>query len=218
MTLTAALFDLDGTLTDPFEGITRSIQYALEKMGAPVPPQSDLRWCIGPSLWDSFAVLLETADRAEQDRAVAFYRERYRSQGLFENALINGIEGVLQGLQGRGVRLYVATSKPHAYAGTIVDHFGLGRYFVKVYGAELDGVRSDKAELLAYLLENEAVDPTRAVMVGDRKHDLVGARATGVPGIGVLWGYGDRLELEAESPIGLFDRPKDLEDFLLSMT
>ena len=134
MTYSTFLFDLDGTLTDPFVGITRSIQYALDKMGAAdIPEAAELRWCIGPPLWESFGVLLNTGDRALQDRAVGYYRERYTTEGLFENTLIEGIDGLISELAGEGRKLFVATSKPHTYATRIVEHFGLLPHFGKVY-------------------------------------------------------------------------------------
>lgn len=208
------LFDLDGTLTDPFAGITRSIQHALAAMGAVVPPADELGWCIGPPLWDSFAVLLGTDDRALLDRAVALYRERYTATGLFENELITGIAPLTRRLAEAGFTLYVATSKPHAYAGKIVEHFGLMPDFVRVYGSELDGTRSAKAELIAYLLAEEGREAGQCVMIGDRKHDLIGARANGVPGIGVLWGYGSREELSAEGPALIAAEPADIGAWL----
>ncbi|WP_417694520.1 HAD family hydrolase [Roseibium sp.] len=214
MSLSAALFDLDGTLTDPFEGITRSIQYALEKMQVHVPAAEELRWCIGPPLWESFEKLLGTTDRSVQDQAVAFYRERYRKTGLFENVLIEGIDTVVRDLHGAGVKLYVATSKPHAYAGTIVEHFGLLPFFNHVHGSELDGTRSAKTELIAYILEQEGLSAESCVMIGDRKHDLIGANANHVEALGVMWGYGSRAELAAENPAGIFDRPADLGSYL----
>ena len=154
MTYSTLLFDLDGTLTDPFIGITRSIQYALDKMGASrIPEAADLRWCIGPPLWESFGVLLESEDKAVQDRAVALYRERYTTEGLFENTIIDGIERLVADLDASGRRMFVATSKPHAYAARIIEHFGLTPHFGKVYGSELDGTRSAKADLIAYMRE-----------------------------------------------------------------
>jgi len=212
--MTTMLFDLDGTLTDPFEGITRSIQYALEKMGAPVPAAQDLRWCIGPPLWDSFQVLLGTDDRPELDRAVAFYRERYTVTGLYENTLIDGIPELLKELVGAGVHLHVCTSKPHAYAGKIVEHFGLRACFGTVYGSELDGSRSAKAELIAHILKQEGLSAGETVMVGDRKHDLIGANANNVAGVGVLWGYGGREELAAERPVLIAERPEQISAIL----
>jgi len=214
MAPTTVLFDLDGTLTDPFEGITRSIQYALGKMGAGVSAAEELRWCIGPPLWDSFKVLLGTEDKSELDRAVAFYRERYTVTGLFENTLIDGIPELLAGLREAGAQLHVCTSKPHAYAGKIVEHFGLMRYFGKVYGSELDGTRSQKTELIGHVLKEEAIEASETLMVGDRKHDLIGASANRVAGIGVLWGYGSREELEAEDPILIAERPEQISAIL----
>lgn len=207
---TTFLFDLDGTLTDPFVGITRSIQYALEKMGRSVPPAGDLRWCIGPPLWDSFAILLETDDRSVQDQAVQIYRERYTTEGLYENTLIDGIVPLVSELAGAGRRLFVATSKPHAYAGKIVDHFDLSRFFGKVYGSELDGTRSAKAELIAHILEEEGIAAQDCVMIGDRKHDLIGANANSVAAVGVSWGYGSREELAAEAPVLIAEKPSDI--------
>jgi phosphoglycolate phosphatase len=213
------LFDLDGTLTDPFVGITRSIQHALEKLGAPVPAAEELGWCIGPPLWESFAVLLgqdgETVnDKVLLDRAVALYRERYTSVGLYENELIAGIAPLVEALTGAGLTLYVATSKPHAYAGKIVEHFGLMPQFRKVYGSELDGTRSAKAELIAHLIEQEARDAARCVMIGDRKHDLVGAHANDMRAIGVTWGYGSLEELAAEHPAFIARLPDEIRAWL----
>ncbi|MCX2722420.1 HAD hydrolase-like protein [Roseibium salinum] len=214
MPLLTALFDLDGTLTDPFDGIVRSIQFAMEKMGRFAPPAEDLRWCIGPPLWDSFKVLLETDEKGRLDHAVAFYRERYTVTGLFENALIEGIPLALEQLQSAGIRLHVCTSKPHAYAGKIVEHFGLMPYFGKVHGSELDGTRSAKTELIAHVLEEEKIAASRTIMIGDRKHDLAGANANGVAGIGVLWGYGSRDELAAENPVLIAERPAEMISYL----
>jgi phosphoglycolate phosphatase len=214
MTPTTVLFDLDGTLTDPFEGITRSIRYALEKMGAGDTASEELRWCIGPPLWDSFSVLLGTDDKSELDRAVAFYRERYTATGLFENTLIDGIPELLAALREAGAQLHVCTSKPHAYAGSIVEHFGLMRFFGKVYGSELDGTRSQKSELIAHVLKEEKLSAGETLMIGDRKHDLIGANANKVGGIGVLWGYGSREELEAENPLLIAERPEQISVIL----
>lgn len=211
---TTFLFDLDGTLTDPFVGITRSIQYALEKMGRSVPPAEDLRWCIGPPLWDSFAVLLETDDRSVQDHAVQIYRERYTTEGLYENTLIDGIPDLISDLKRRDRQLFVATSKPHAYAWKIVDHFKLTSFFKEVYGSELDGTRSAKSELIAHILMSENLRAADCVMIGDRKHDLIGANANKVAALGVTWGYGSREELEAESPAMIVDRPSEIAGWL----
>ncbi|MEP3047647.1 MAG: HAD family hydrolase [Roseibium sp.] len=208
------LFDLDGTLTDPFEGITKSIQHALRKMDALVPEAQDLRWCIGPPLWDSFEVLLRTKDRDVLDQAVTHYRERYTVKGLYENTLIAGIPELLKDLSSKGVRMFVCTSKPHAYAGKIIEHFGLMPFIDRVYGSELDGRRSAKAELIAYILKQENLSAERTIMIGDRKHDLIGANANEVACAGVLWGYGSREELEAENPMLIAKAPNDISAIL----
>jgi phosphoglycolate phosphatase len=194
MNLDAIYFDLDGTLTDPKPGITRSIQYALQKLGHPtIPSEDELTWCIGPPLRASFAKILDAEDHA--DRAVSLYRERFSDIGLFENAVYDGISEVLTTLSQSGQRLFVATSKPHVFATRIVEHFGLRHHFEHVFGSELDGTRVDKSDLLQYALKIAAVDPSKTVMIGDRSHDMVGAANNRMKAIGVLYGYGSRDEL-----------------------
>jgi len=193
MDLDAIYFDLDGTLTDPKAGITRSIQYALQKLDHPtMPTEDELTWCIGPPLRTSFVKLL--GDRAA-DRAVALYRERFSDVGLYENRVYDGISEVLTTLRTSGHRLFVATSKPHVFAERIIDHFGLRDHFERVFGSELDGTRVDKSHLLEYALKQASVDPSKTLMIGDRSHDMVGAKNNGMTGIGVLYGYGSRDEL-----------------------
>ena len=189
----AIYFDLDGTLTDPKPGITRSIQYALQRLDHPtIPTEDELTWCIGPPLRTSFVRLLgdHTADRA-----VALYRERFSDIGLYENRVYDGIGEVLTKLRASGHRLFVATSKAHVFADRIIDHFGLRDHFEHVFGAELDGTRADKSHLLEYALKQAAVDPAKTLMIGDRSHDMVGAKNNGMNRIGVLYGYGSRDEL-----------------------
>ena len=187
-------FDLDGTLTDPKVGITRSIQYALQRLDHPTIPTADeLTWCIGPPLRTSFVQLLGGEHAA--DRAVALYRERFSDIGLYENGVYDGIDEVLTSLGALGHRLFVATSKAHVFADRIIDHFGLRRHFEGVFGAELDGTRVDKSDLLGYALKQASADPARTLMIGDRSHDMIGAKNNGINGIGVLYGYGSRDEL-----------------------
>jgi phosphoglycolate phosphatase len=193
--MTAIFFDLDGTLTDPKLGITRSIQYALGKLDHPAPPADELTWCIGPPLHASFKTMLGGDDRAAL--AVSLYRERFGDVGLFENEIYAGVTDTLSALQAAGHRLFVATGKPVIYAERIVAHFGLGGYFDCVFGAELDGRRADKTELLGYALQAASADPSRAVMIGDRSHDMIGARNNAMTAVGVLYGYGSREELLA---------------------
>lgn len=186
-------FDLDGTLTNPKPGITRSIQYALDRLGQAVPTEDDLVWCIGPPLHASLKKLLGTDALA--DRALLLYRERFADIGLFENEVYAGIQGTLSALAAPGRRIFIATSKPAVYADRIVDHFGLRRHFEHVFGSELDGTRTDKSELLRYALEVTRTDPRDAIMIGDRAHDMIGARNNAMTAIGVLYGYGSRDEL-----------------------
>jgi len=194
MDLEAIYFDLDGTLTDPKPGITRSIQYALQKLDHPtMPTEDELTWCIGPPLRASFVRLLGAETSA--DLAVSYYRERFSDVGLYENGVYDGIGEVLTSLCASGHRLFVATSKPHVFAERIIDHFGLRDHFERVFGSELDGTRVDKSHLLEYALKQASVDPARTLMIGDRSHDMVGAKNNGMKGIGVLYGYGTRDEL-----------------------
>jgi phosphoglycolate phosphatase len=190
----AIYFDLDGTLTDPKPGITRSIQYALQRLDHPtMPTEDELTWCIGPPLRASFVRLLGAETSA--DLAVSYYRERFSDVGLYENGVYDGIGDVLTSLCGSGHRLFVATSKPHVFAERIIDHFGLRDHFERVFGSELDGTRVDKSDLLTYALKQASVDPSKTLMIGDRSHDMVGAKNNGMKGIGVLYGYGSRDEL-----------------------
>ncbi|WP_321339830.1 HAD hydrolase-like protein [Breoghania sp.] len=200
----AVLFDLDGTLTDPFQGITGSIQYALERVGVEtIPDAEELRWCIGPPLQENFQILLGDGDPDRVDAAVHFYRERYGAGGLFENSVIDGVPETLRDLAERGFCLYVATSKLREPAVRIVEHFGLTGFFEHVYGTNADGSLSNKVELIAHILECEQLPALDAVMVGDRKHDLAGARANRVAAIGVTYGYGSVEELRAEMPLAI---------------
>ena len=210
------LFDLDGTLTDPFEGITRSIQYALETLGRPAPAAAALSWCIGPPLLQSFQRLLregpdeDSLREKEAQEALRLYRERFASVGMLENRVYDGIPQVLEHLARAGHRLFLATSKPRVYAEPILEHFGLARWFQHIYGAELDGTRGDKAELLAYILKQEALDHGQTMMVGDRKHDIVGARRNGLKVLAVSYGYALPGEFAETKPDAIVDAPQGI--------
>jgi phosphoglycolate phosphatase len=214
--MNAVLFDLDGTLTDPREGITRCIAHALARMGVEPPPLDALTFAIGPPLRATFAQLLGTDDRDTVELAVAHYRERFADVGLFENALYPGIPETLRELSDRGTVLLVATSKPIVYARRIVDHFGLARHFVEVHGCELDGTREDKRDLIAHMIPRHGLEANRAVMIGDRGVDMRAARHHGLTGIGVLWGYGTPDELTEHGAHRLCERPAALLDALRS--
>jgi phosphoglycolate phosphatase len=208
--LDAIFFDLDGTLTDPKPGITRSIQYALHRLEqSTIPTEDQLTWCIGPPLRTSFVKLL---GEASADLAVALYRERFSEVGLYENSVYAGIRDVLSALRRSGHRLFVATSKAHVFADRIIDHFDLRDHFEHIFGAELDGTRADKSDLLAHALRTTAVDPSRTLMIGDRSHDMVGAKNNGMKGIGVLYGYGSRDELIAAGARQLCAAPQAILD------
>lgn len=208
--MTPIFFDLDGTLTDPKSGITRSIQYALGRLDRPVPVEAELTWCIGPPLHVSLKKLLGTDELA--DRALLLYRERFGDVGLFENELYPGIEDTLSVLAGAGRRLFVATSKADIYAERIIDHFKLRGYFERVFGAELDGTRSDKTDLLRHALQSLRIDPSQAIMIGDRSFDMVGARNNGMTAVGVLYGYGSEAELRDAGAHHVCATPKRLLD------
>jgi phosphoglycolate phosphatase len=191
----AILFDLDGTLTDPREGITRSIAYALERMGREAPPLDSLLFAIGPPLRASLARLLRTDDRSEVERALAFYRERFGGVGLFENAPYAGVAETLVTLREEGRTLFVATSKPTIYAERIIRHFAFETHFEAVHGCELDGTNERKVDLLGHLMACHGLDSRRTALVGDRDADMIAARHHGARAIGALWGYGSREEL-----------------------
>lgn len=211
--IATVLFDLDGTLTDPKVGITTSIRHAMRELGRPLGPEVDLDWCIGPPLIDAFARLLD-GDRALAEAGVAAYRARYGTVGLFENAVYPGIPDLLEALVADGRRLVLATSKPRVFAARILDHFDLARRFDAIHGSELDGTRVHKTDLLPWILEVEAIDPAAAVMVGDREHDVIGARAAGVATIGVAWGYGGEGELARAGAARLVETVDALADLL----
>lgn len=203
-------FDLDGTLTDPYEGITRCIQYALDELGFPHPDDDYLHSCIGPPLYDTFPEMVGN-DLTLQ--AIDLYRERFNDVGWRENKLYNGILDALEAVCASGHTLFVATSKPHVQARRIIDHFGMGQFFEAVYGCELDGTRSNKSELLEYAIADNPAAVTRT-MIGDRKHDLLGAVANGMRPIGVSYGYGSIEELQSAGAIRIASTPEDLAEVL----
>lgn len=204
------LFDLDGTLTDPFLGITECIAYALDKLGVQSPSKENMHWCIGPPLKNSFLKLLSSDDDNLAEKALGFYRERYSSVGLYENEVYNGIPEALEVLQETGHTLYVATSKPTIFAERIVAHFDLKRHFKYIYGSELDGTRCDKTSLISHILKIESISKSETVMIGDRKHDIIGAANNGLHGFGVLWGYGTKEELKTSGAHSFIGCPQEL--------
>ena len=188
------LFDLDGTLTESGIGITRSVAHALKKRGIVETDQKKLDRFIGPPLIDMFKEMYGFSDE-EARQGVEDFREYFAVTGIFENRVYDGVVEMLQELKRAGKRCILATSKPEEYAMQIMERFELAPYFERICGATMDESRTDKAEVIAYALEG--LDSTKAIMVGDRKHDVLGAKANGLDAIGVLYGYGSREELEA---------------------
>lgn len=189
------LFDLDGTLTDPAEGITNSVAYALERYGIAVEDKRSLNCFIGPPLNDSFMKYYGfTPERAME--AIWVYREYFRDKGIFENEVYEGISELLGKIKESGRKIVLATSKPEEFAVRILEHFDLIKYFDAVAGASMDEKRNKKGDVIKYAMEKGGFTAEEAVMIGDREHDIFGARENGLRSIGVLYGYGDREEFE----------------------
>ena len=206
--------DLDGTLVDPFDGITRSLAHALRSLKRSVPPPAELAIHIGPPLASAFSALLDSPDGPTLQAAVAAYRERYASIGILENQVYPGVPAALASLRDSGIALHLVTSKPTVYASRIVEHFGLASYLTSIHGPGLDELHLPKGVLVHRALEAGAIDPGTAALVGDRGVDLAAARENGVRSIGVTWGYGTREELEpadliVHSPSELVARLRD---------
>lgn len=207
------LFDLDGTLTDPGEGITRSVAYALSFFGLEVKDRTALYPFIGPPLVDSFSTFYGfSTEQARQ--AVGRYREYFSRQGIFENELYPGIKELLENLKRHGVRILLASSKPELYARKILEHFQLLPFFDFVAAATMDDARSKKTDVVRYALETCGISPDRAVMIGDRQHDIEGAKDNALESIGVLWGYGSREELSAAGATRLAESVPQLASLL----
>jgi phosphoglycolate phosphatase len=189
------IFDLDGTLTDPGLGITRCALHTTKLLGLPEPSPEQLRACIGPPLRESFVGLLGSDDPALIERAVEIYRVRTGSHGIYENEVYPGVVEMLTTLRERGFGLVVATSRPGIFAHEILKHFQLGHFFSAAYCAQLDGSLSTKGELIALLLAREGLPANACIMIGDRMHDVIGAKLNGLQSVGVTYGYGSIEEL-----------------------
>ncbi len=208
------LFDLDGTITDPMEGITRSVEYALNYLGITVNDRRTLCSFIGPPLKDSFREFYGLNEE-QIEKAVGKYRERYSETGIYENKLYEGMDNSLKEIQECGKTLFIATSKPTEFARRILDYFHLTHYFTFIGGSGLDGSRHTKAEVIRYVLqENGITDLSSVVMIGDRKHDVIGAQTVGIDSIGVLYGYGSYKELSEAGAGKIIRNIRDLKDVL----
>lgn len=205
--MSTILFDLDGTLTDSGEGIINCAIIALEHFGLPIPSREELRVFVGPPLHDTFIKFGVPADKT--DEAIAIYRSRYIPIGKFENTPYQGIREMLEILQKKGHKLFVATSKPETTAIEILEHFDLAKYFKQICGAAMDRSRVNKEDVIAYLLnQNDASD--KIIMVGDTAFDVIGAKKHSIPTIGVSWGYGSVQEMEAAGAATIVHTPDEL--------
>jgi phosphoglycolate phosphatase len=213
----ALLFDLDGTLTDNFEGIANCIRYALTHLDVPLPDPDALRACVGPPLRETLPRLLGTNDASTTERAIALYRERFSELGWRENAVYEGVPDMLAAAALVSPRVYLCTTKPQVYAERIVAHFGLARFLAGVYGTSVDGRFDDKADLLAHLLARESLEGRHCLMIGDRKHDIRAAQRNGARAMGVLWGYGSRAELTEAGAEALLAAPADFSRALAEL-
>lgn len=208
------LFDLDGTLTDSSPGIINSIIYALDKYGINVEDTGILRKFLGPPLHESFKEYFGFNDEKAME-AVKYYREYFSIKGLLENEVYDGIPELLKNLSENGKRLIVATSKPQEFTDRIMQHFDLEKYFEFVAGSNMDGTRSKKADVIEYALNKcKITDKTKVVMVGDRKHDIIGAKAVGIDSIGVEYGYGNYDELKSAGATHIAKTVSDLKSIV----
>lgn len=208
---THVYFDLDGTLTDPYEGISKCILYAVDKLGFDHPADEFLLSCIGPPLHDTFP---EVVGEALTPQSIDLYRERFNEIGWLENKPYDGIHNALAAIVNAGYVLYVATSKPRVAADRIIEHFEMRRFFDKVYGSELDGTRSNKADLLRYAIDMNP-PASRRMMIGDRKHDVIGAIANDIRPIGVSYGYGSVDELIDAGATAIAETPARIPEIVI---
>ncbi|RLQ94664.1 HAD family hydrolase [Falsibacillus albus] len=209
------LFDLDGTLSDPKVGITKSVQYALHRMGIDEPAVDKLDGFIGPPLQVSFKEHFHF-NEVDTQKAIDLYRERFKEKGMFENKLYPHISSLLKLLQEQEFTLIVATSKPTVFAEQILKHFKIEKYFDLVVGSELDGTRAGKTQIIQYILDYyQEHRRSDFVMIGDREHDIIGANNTGIASIGVTYGYGSYDELRQSNPTNIVESVEELKGFLM---
>lgn len=208
------LFDLDGTIINSEVGVTGCVVYALKKFGIEESDRTLLRKFLGPPLSDSF-MRFYGFDAEKAELAVAYYRERYVPIGVHENEIYDGIPEMLSALRNVGKRLYIATSKPEHFAKGILAELGLDKYFDGVFGSTLDESRNTKDKVLAYAIKEIGLDKSRSVMVGDRFHDVEGAKDNGLPCIGVLYGFGDEKELMGAGAVAVAGTPEELKKLIV---
>lgn len=211
------LFDLDGTVTDPMIGITKSVQYALNKFDIEVEDLNELCKFIGPPLKDSF---MNFYNFTEEDalNAITYYREYFSTKGLYENTVYENFEDMLISLKEKNKSLIIATSKPTVFAEKILEHFNLKKYFDFIAGSNLDNTRTKKADVISYALEQQGItEVSEIIMIGDREHDVIAAKALNIESIGVLHGYGSYDELSNSGANYIVKDVKELHSLLLSL-
>ncbi len=212
------LFDLDGTLTDPFEGITNSVAYSLKSYGIEVSDRNQLSCFIGPPLYESYEKYYGFS-KEKAVEAVEKYREYFSVTGLFENKVYNGIEELLKQLTNKGLRVVLATSKPEIFAKRILEHFNIQGYFTEVVGSLLSGERVKKGDVIKEALKRLNNPPKETlIMIGDRSHDILGAKENGLLSVGVLYGYGCRKELSDSGADFIAENINDLKEILFQLT
>lgn len=215
MKISTVLFDLDGTLTDSGPGIMNSVSYALKKAGEPVPEMDELRKFIGPPLKDQFIEHCGISEEQAKEM-VELYREYFSVTGIFENSVYDGVEEMLESLKTAGIKIAMATSKPEKFARIIAEHFDFAKYFDVIGGACMDETRTDKQEVIRYVLDQcEEKDHGKIVMVGDRSYDVIGGHAEGLKVIGVLYGYGGLEELSQAGADALALTPAEVIELVL---
>ncbi len=203
------LFDLDGTLTDSARGIHNSFRYALKALDRPEPTAAQLSKCVGPPLWESFETQFGLTGDMNKE-AVRQYRVYYEAGGIFENSVYDGVPQMLSALRERGYRLIVASSKKEESVIRVLDHFDLLKYFDLPGGSDENVNRISKSQVIAYIIDLTGLDRDRALMIGDREHDIIGARAHGIDSMGALWGYGSMEELKAAGATYIAASPADV--------
>lgn len=214
------LFDLDGTLTDPKEGITKCVQYALAHFGIDVPNLDDLMCFIGPPLVDSFQMFYGFSEEKAEE-AVVKYRERFKDIGIFENGVYDGVLEMLKACKAAGKTIGLATSKPEEFARRILDKYGMAEYFDEITGSTMDGRINAKSDVIMEAFRRMGIDgpdkKERVIMVGDRKHDIIGAKQCGIESIGVRFGYAEEGELEAAGADYIVDTVEELKKLCINI-
>ena len=215
--LSNIFFDLDGTLTDSKEGIVKCYRYALDKLNCPYTFELKDDSVIGPPLRVIFRKILGSSDEVLIEKAVSIYRERFSTVGLFENKVYPGIPALLSSLHKKSFKMYVVTSKAKIYADRIIDHFALSQWFAGIHGSELGGRFDNKADLIAFILDDRKLSTSETVMVGDKKEDIMAGKANRTRTIGVTYGYGTKGEISDAAPDHICGSPAEIEQTLFTI-